>query len=88
MKVACTVLRGGDDGNIIPLTRPLRKGQKYGTVLVDLEQRHLVDLLPDREKATVTAWLKAHPGVKLISRDRGGSYAEVRIVADIRRFGR
>ncbi len=54
----------------------LRKGQKYGTVLVDLERQHLVDLLPDREKATVTAWLKAHPGVKLISRDRGGSYAE------------
>lgn len=54
----------------------LRKGQKYGTVLVDLEQQHLVDLLPDREKATVKAWLKAHPGVKLISRDRGGSYAQ------------
>jgi len=54
----------------------LRKGQKYGTVLVDLQQRHLVDLLPDREKPTVVAWLKAHPGVRLISRDRGGSYAE------------
>ncbi len=54
----------------------LCKGQKYGTILVDLENQHLVDLLPDREKATVTAWLKAHPGVKLISRDRGGSYAE------------
>ncbi|HEY6406334.1 MAG TPA: ISL3 family transposase, partial [Ktedonobacteraceae bacterium] len=54
----------------------LLKGQKYGTILVDLEKRHPVDLLPDREKTTVAAWLKAHPGVKLISRDRGGSYAE------------
>ncbi len=36
----------------------LRKGQKYGTILVDLEQRHLVDLLPDREKTTVAAWRK------------------------------
>ena len=54
----------------------LCKGQKYGTVLVDLEKRHLVDLLPDREKTTVTTWLKAHPGVKVISRDRGGTYAE------------
>ncbi len=54
----------------------LRKGQIYGTILVDIEHHHLVDLLPDREKATVTAWLKAHPGVKLISRDRGGTYAE------------
>jgi transposase len=54
----------------------LHKGQTYGTILVDLEQRHLVDLLPDREKTTVAAWLKAHPAVKVISRDRGGTYAE------------
>ena len=54
----------------------LLKGQKYGTILVDLEKRHPVDLLPDREKTTVVAWLKAHPGVKVISRDRGGTYAE------------
>jgi hypothetical protein len=38
----------------------LCKGQKYGTILVDLETQHLVDLLPDREKTTVAAWLKAH----------------------------
>lgn len=36
----------------------LLKGQKYGTILVDLEQRHPVDLLPDREKTTVAAWRK------------------------------
>jgi len=54
----------------------LCKGQKYGTVLVDLEKQHLVDLLPDREKTTVPTWLKTHPGVKVISRDRGGTYAE------------
>jgi transposase len=54
----------------------LRKGQTYGTILVDLEQRQVVDLLPDREKTTVAAWLKAHPGVNMISRDRGGTYAE------------
>lgn len=54
----------------------LRKGQTYGTILVDLEQRHVVHLLPDREKTTVAVWLKAHPGVSMISRDRGGTYAE------------
>lgn len=54
----------------------LRKGVTYGTILVDVENRHLIDLLPDREKVTVLAWLKAHPGIKAISRDRGMTYAE------------
>lgn len=54
----------------------LRKGEKYGTILLNLERHCLVDLLPDREKATVAAWLQLHPGVKMISRDRGGAYAE------------
>lgn len=52
----------------------LRKGVQYGTILVDVENQRLVDLLPDREKATVIAWLKAHPGIKAISRDRGMTY--------------
>ena len=40
----------------------LRKGHVYGTVLVDMETGNVVDMLPDREAATVEAWLKAHPG--------------------------
>ncbi len=53
-----------------------RRGAIYGTILVDLEQHHLVDLLPDCTAETFAGWFRNHPGVKFISRDRGGSYAE------------
>ena len=45
-------------------------------ILVDLERHRVVDLLPDRSADTVATWLGDHPDVKIVSRDRGGEYAE------------
>jgi transposase len=52
------------------------KGQRYGTIVVDLQTNEVIDLLPDRDAATVGTWLAAHPGVELVSRDRASAYSQ------------
>jgi len=58
-----------------------RRGQRFGTVLVNLETHHIVDLLPDRQAATAAAWIKPRPDIMVVSRDRGGEYAKAAAVA-------
>jgi transposase len=41
-----------------------RKGQRYGTILVDHERGCVIDLLDDRAPETLAGWLRAHPGVE------------------------
>ena len=53
-----------------------RKGHHDGTILVDLERHELVDLLPDRSAESLATWLKAHPEIEILSRDRAGVYAD------------
>ena len=53
-----------------------KKGTAYGTVIVDLEQRQVVDVLADRSTGSTAAWLRAHPEVEMVSRDRAGLYAD------------
>jgi len=54
----------------------LRTRHTYGTILVDLERRQPVALLPERTADTVAQWLQEHPGVEVIARDRSSAYAE------------
>ena len=61
------------------------KGQRYGTIVVDLETSEVIDLLPDRDAATVRAWLEAHPGIELVSRDRSSAYSQAATEAAPRR---
>ncbi len=53
----------------------MRKGHVYGTILVDLERRCVIDLLPDRTADTLKIWLQAHAGVEVVARDRSLEYS-------------
>jgi hypothetical protein len=54
----------------------LRKGQRYGTILIDLERRRVIDILEGRDGTALAAWLKEHPGVEVITRDRWAAFAQ------------
>ena len=53
-----------------------RRSTRYGTIMVDLERRSVVDVLDDRSVESAKAWLQARPSIKVVSRDRCGLYAQ------------
>jgi transposase len=53
-----------------------KRGKSYGTVVVDLASHAIIDVLPDREAATVAKWLEDHQEIEVVSRDRGGNYLD------------
>jgi hypothetical protein len=63
-----------------------RRGQRYGSILVNLETHKIIDLLPERTVESVIAWLEAHPEVEVVSRDRGGTYVDVQMEGESCRF--
>jgi transposase len=76
-----TLRRSTVDGTVTPRVLGVddwcyKRGQRYGTILCDLERHCVVDLLPDRSAESWAEWLRQHPGVEIISRDRSSLYAE------------
>lgn len=53
----------------------VRKGRTYGSIIVDLERRRVLDLLPDRSAGALAEWLHCHPAVEVVARDRSTEYA-------------
>src|SRR5260370_3345984 len=53
-----------------------RRGRKFGTILVDLDSHEVIDVLADRSSQTSADWMRQHPEIDYVSRDRGKDYTQ------------
>ena len=53
----------------------LKKRQRYGTEMVDLETHKIVDMIESREMSDVSHWLSECPNMRVVSRDGSLTYA-------------
>ena len=53
----------------------LRKRFSYGTVMINLENHRIVDMIPSRDTNDVCNWLKTFHNIEVISRDGAITYA-------------
>jgi hypothetical protein len=53
------------------LTRPFRRGRTFGPILVNLEKHQVLDLLDERSSKSAADWMRSHPEIDYVSRDRG-----------------
>ncbi|MGY2492674.1 transposase [Cupriavidus sp. CP313] len=54
----------------------IARGHQYGTIIVDLERREPIEVFAGREAIAVAAWMRAHPSIEIVARDRAGAYSE------------
>lgn len=59
----------------------IARGHRYGTIVVDLERREPIEVFTGRDSVSVAAWMRRHPSIQIVARDRAGSYSEAAEVA-------
>nr|WP_255553030.1 transposase family protein [Ktedonobacter sp. SOSP1-85] len=53
-----------------------KRGRKFGTIFVDLDLHQVIDVLAEHSSQSSADWMRNHPEITYVSRDRGKDYAQ------------